>query len=110
MIKIVEKKKIWFSISLTVILLGLVLLFTRGLNFGIDFKGGTKLQIELGEKLDTAALDEIIKKYDSSASCKIVNNTPVSYTHLNLLLLNLYFYGYLMLFLIRQTLVLLGFL
>ena len=75
MIKIVEKKKIWFSISLTVILLGLVLLFTRGLNFGIDFKGGTKLQIELGEKLDTAALDEIIKKYDSSASCKIVNNT-----------------------------------
>ena len=39
MIKIVEKKKIWFSISLTVILLGLVLLFTRGLNFGIDFKG-----------------------------------------------------------------------
>ena len=52
MIKVVEKKKIWFSISLTVILVGLVLLFTRGLNFGIDFKGGTKLQVELGEKLD----------------------------------------------------------
>ena len=75
MIKVVEKKKIWFSISLTVILVGLVLLFTRGLNFGIDFKGGTKLQVELGEKLDTAALDEIINKYDSSASCKIVNDT-----------------------------------
>ena len=31
--------------------------------------------MELGEKLDTAALDEIINKYDSSASCKIVNDT-----------------------------------
>ena len=39
MFKIIEKSKIWFSISLAIILIGVVLMFTRGLNFGIDFKG-----------------------------------------------------------------------
>ena len=75
MIKVVEKKKIWFSISLTVILVGLVLLFTRGLNFGIDFKGGTKLQVEFGQEFDTEAVDEIIHKYDPKAITKIVDGT-----------------------------------
>ena len=49
MFKIIEKSKIWFSISLAIILIGVVLMFTRGLNFGIDFKGGTKLVVEFGE-------------------------------------------------------------
>jgi preprotein translocase subunit SecF len=35
------RKKIWFGVSAAVILLGLLSLFTRGLNLGIDFKGGT---------------------------------------------------------------------
>jgi preprotein translocase subunit SecF len=35
------RKKIWFLISTVVILLGLLSLFTRALNLGIDFEGGT---------------------------------------------------------------------
>ena len=75
MFKIVEKSKIWFSISLSIILIGCILMVTRGLNFGIDFTGGTKLLIELGEEFDKPKVDEIVKKYDSEAVTKTVEDT-----------------------------------
>ncbi|MFR2299558.1 MAG: protein translocase subunit SecF, partial [Clostridium paraputrificum] len=37
MLKVVEKKKIWFSISAIIIAIGLIAMFAKGLNFGIDF-------------------------------------------------------------------------
>lgn len=75
MLKIIEKTKIWFSISLAIILIGLVLMVTRGLNFGIDFKGGTKLVIEFGADYNKPEVDEIVKKYVADAVTKSVNET-----------------------------------
>lgn len=72
MLKIIEKTKVWFSTSLIIILVGLVFMGTRGLNFGIDFKGGTKLVVELGEGFDKPAVDELVKKYASDAVTKTV--------------------------------------
>ena len=75
MFKIIEKSKIWFSISLAIILVGLVLMATRGLNFGIDFKGGTKLVVELGDNFDKTEVDEIVKQYAPDAVTKTVETT-----------------------------------
>ena len=75
MFKVIEKTKIWFSISLAIILVGLVLMATRGLNFGIDFKGGTKIVVELGEGFDKVEVDEIVKQYASDAVTKTVETT-----------------------------------
>lgn len=75
MFKIIEKSKIWFSISLAIILIGVVLMFTRGLNFGIDFKGGTKLVVELGDNFDKVEVDNIVKEYASDAVTKTVEGT-----------------------------------
>ena len=75
MLKIVEKSKIWFSISLIIILIGLGFMFTRGLNFGIDFKGGTKVVIELGENFNKEEVDTIVKKYAPDAVTNTVDNT-----------------------------------
>lgn len=75
MFKIIEKSKIWFSISLAIILIGVVLMCTRGLNFGIDFKGGTKLVVELGDNFDKVEVDEIVKSYASDAVTKTVEGT-----------------------------------
>ena len=36
----IGRRKIWFAASAFVILLGIISLSTRGLNLGIDFKGG----------------------------------------------------------------------
>ncbi len=41
----IGRRRIWFAVSSAVILVGLVSLGTRGLNFGIDFKGGTSWQV-----------------------------------------------------------------
>lgn len=72
MFKIIEKSKIWFSISLAIILIGIVLMFTRGLNFGIDFKGGTKLVVQLADGFDKVEADGIVKQYATDASTKTV--------------------------------------
>ena len=75
MLKIIEKSKVWFSISLIIILIGLGFIFTRGLNFGIDFKGGTKVVIELGENFNKSEADEIVKKYADDAVTNEVDKT-----------------------------------
>jgi SecD/SecF fusion protein len=42
-IDFMRRRYLWFALSGTIILAGLVSLGVRGLNFGIDFKGGTQL-------------------------------------------------------------------
>jgi preprotein translocase SecF subunit len=43
---IVGHRKIWFAVSAVIIVLAGVALFTKGLNFGIDFTGGTEISIQ----------------------------------------------------------------
>jgi preprotein translocase subunit SecF len=45
-IDFIGRTKLWFAISGAVILIGLVSLFTRGLNLGIDFEGGTVWEVD----------------------------------------------------------------
>ncbi|EDS76320.1 protein-export membrane protein SecF [Clostridium botulinum C str. Eklund] len=87
MLKIIEKTKIWFAISLTVIILGMVCLGVKGLNYGIDFKGGTIVTIEMGKNFDQKTkeeADKIIKKYDPTASSYIANETQLEIKSNNL--------------------------
>jgi SecD/SecF fusion protein len=42
-IDFMRRRKLWFAISGAVILIGVVSLVTRGLNLGIDFKGGVQV-------------------------------------------------------------------
>ena len=75
MFKVIEKTKIWFSISLAIILVGIVLMATRGLNFGIDFKGGTKIVVDFGDSFDKVEADGIVKESASDAVTKTVEST-----------------------------------
>ncbi|MDY6227837.1 MAG: protein translocase subunit SecD [Clostridium sp.] len=58
---IVQKTKIWFVLSSILILIGLGFTVSRGLNFGIDFQGGTKMVVNLGEDFNKVEADEIVK-------------------------------------------------
>ena len=77
MLKIIEKTKLWFTLSLVVMLIGGIFLVTKGLNFGIEFKGGTQIIIEMGKTFDKGEADEIIKKYDQNAITNIVDETQL---------------------------------
>jgi preprotein translocase subunit SecF len=43
---IIGKRKIWYAISLLVVLPGIISLFINGLKLGIDFKGGSLVEVE----------------------------------------------------------------
>lgn len=68
MLKIMERTKIWFSISLIIIVIGTGFLAVRGLNFGIDFKGGSDIILQLNENINKEDVDTIVKSYASDAS------------------------------------------
>lgn len=65
--KIMEKSKIWFTISAILILVSLGSLFIQGLNYGIDFIGGTIVTIDLRTQFDTNEVRSIIDEFDDSA-------------------------------------------
>ena len=46
MLKIIQKRKIYFTISAIVVVASIVLLMTLGLKLGIDFTGGTLMEVE----------------------------------------------------------------
>ena len=74
MLKIIEKSKIWISISLIIVVIGLGFTFFKGLNFGIDFKGGTQVSIQLYDEISKSDVDTIVKGYAADASTTISNN------------------------------------
>ena len=71
-------RKIFFSISAILIVIGIVFLFINGLNLGIDFTGGTIFEFELGEtqysKDVEAQISDIVKKHSAKAE-SIVQKT-----------------------------------
>lgn len=73
--KIIERTKIWFSISLVVILIGLGFMMTKGLNYGIDFKGGTQITVQMNQEFIKADVDAIIDEFAKGKySSKMVND------------------------------------
>lgn len=77
MLKIIEKTKIWFSISLIIILIGVFTMVTKGLEYGLDFKGGTVVEISVGKDFNKSDIDNITKKYASDIQSNKVNNTSI---------------------------------
>jgi len=78
--KIVENRNKWFAFSIVIILVGMVFLFTKGLNFGIDFKGGAVMSVETGQTLSNDDIEDvraIAANYDKDATARIINNTKV---------------------------------
>lgn len=53
----IAKRKIWYAISATIILVGIGSLFTQGLNYGVDFKGGRNyvVKFDAPQKADEIA-------------------------------------------------------
>jgi preprotein translocase subunit SecF len=62
-----KRSKLWFGISIAVIALGLVFMVINGLNFGIDFTGGTSIQANIGKNFDITEVRNIIGQYDNEA-------------------------------------------
>ena len=74
-----SKKKIFFTISAVLVALSIILLFVRGLNFGIDFTGGNSIEIEMKKEIkDFSEVEKTIEgivKAQTKAENVIVQKT-----------------------------------
>ena len=51
-VQIIAHKKVFYTISLVLIVIGILSMIFRGFNLDIDFTGGTSMTIEMGQSLD----------------------------------------------------------
>jgi preprotein translocase subunit SecF len=65
--KIIEKRWIWYSISIAIIVVGIAFMLIRGLNFGIDFRGGTLMEVNIGKSYDVEDIRAMIKAHNVDA-------------------------------------------
>lgn len=59
-------RKIYYAISIGIMVIGFAFGVVRGLNYGIDFTGGTMIQMNMGKKVEISAVEDAIKEYDLS--------------------------------------------
>ncbi|HHW13519.1 MAG TPA: protein translocase subunit SecF [Firmicutes bacterium] len=60
-LNVIGRRNLWFAVSGLLLLAGLVALATRGLNLGIDFKGGTILQRTFEHKVTVAQVQQALQ-------------------------------------------------
>jgi preprotein translocase subunit SecF len=71
MLRIIEKTKLWFAISAIIIIVGFGAMAVNGLQFGLDFVGGTVVRIDMGKEFNKEDADSIVKKYAPNAQTNI---------------------------------------
>ncbi|MBE6028575.1 MAG: protein translocase subunit SecD [Clostridiales bacterium] len=59
-----NKRKIFYCISAGILIIGLAFGVIRGLNYGIDFTGGTMIQLDMGKQVKISQVDDAIKDFD----------------------------------------------
>lgn len=71
---VMKNYKLWFAFSGVVIVVGIVMMLMGGLNLGIDFTGGTMMQIDLGKEVTVEEISDAIAEFDLSPD--IVHSGP----------------------------------
>ena len=61
---IMKYSKLWFAISIAITVLGLFCMFTKGFNFGIDFTGGTIIEMEFQQEVTLPQVRDVLREYN----------------------------------------------
>lgn len=59
-IDFVRSRHLWAGISLVAVIASIVLFFTKGLNYGVDFSGGAEIQIQVPASWDIAQVRKTV--------------------------------------------------
>lgn len=76
----IGKRRLWFIIALGIIAFGIAFLIFKGLNFGIDFTGGTKLLLNLPGGFTTSQVRDVLAEVeitDSSGRTLTLENSYI---------------------------------
>lgn len=65
---IIKNRKKYALISLIIMAFGLIMFFVNGFNYGIDFTGGTVIEVNVGKMISVDEARDIVSKYDENIS------------------------------------------
>ena len=60
----IKHRKVYYIVSVSIIVIGLVFMMIGGMNYGIDFTGGTNIQVEMGKQVDISEVEDTLKDYE----------------------------------------------
>lgn len=63
----IKNRKTYYIVSAVILVIGLGFGLVRGFNYGIDFTGGTMIQIDMGQKVEMEQVDKVLKNYHVDA-------------------------------------------
>ncbi len=66
-IDFLKYRKVYFTISALIFVLGIYLFATKGLNMGVDFTGGTMVQVKFEQSVDMAKVREALTQTGSES-------------------------------------------
>ncbi len=69
------RRKIFYIVSASIIVLGIGLGLIRGFNFGIDFTGGTMLQLNNGKVVELDAVNDVLSSHGISADIQFAGES-----------------------------------
>lgn len=63
----VKHRKKFYAVTCIILVIGLGFGLIKGLNYGIDFTGGTMMQIDMGKQVSEKEIKQSLKEYDLDA-------------------------------------------
>lgn len=71
---IVKRRYWWFVLSLVLLIPGIISLFMQGLNLGVDFKGGSMLDMKFAKPVSQTAISDTMKAVGLDGTVQLANN------------------------------------
>ncbi|SJZ72329.1 protein translocase subunit SecF [Selenihalanaerobacter shriftii] len=70
---IIGKRKIWFALSALIIIAGIISMVAQGMNWGIDFTGGTLMEFSFDKQVSTEEIRDIFVEFNLGEESSIQN-------------------------------------
>ena len=77
---IVANSKIWFLIPLVILIAGIIVFATLGFNLGIDFTGGTVIEIDAGNNFNVENSAQVKNQYKNDIT-KVLNDNGLKISY-----------------------------
>ncbi len=59
-LRFIKNRKIYYMISIAIIIIGIAFVGIRGFNYGIDFTGGTMIHLDMGKQVAIEEIDNVL--------------------------------------------------
>ena len=61
---VIRHHRWWFVISSILVIISLISIFTKGFNFGIDYTGGTIVEVVFDQPVEVSQVRDVLKEYN----------------------------------------------